>query len=285
METIINSGKKTRIVTVPEYAAMKGVNVDKVQSWAKQNRITTLRRHGKLVVDIEASEAVKEAKETRVGENQVSSPEVILQKLLVRAETSARKSDISRRKWQLLSFVSLMLFAAGLYTAVWVNMEMGALTREQGRLRTDKNVLTEQTHSANTKIREVSRQIDVLRDRNSQLAVENANIRIQNSSLTSKLESFNQSTGNREPKYAEDKPRKLEKKLHQTKRTPQEQSRLNAIQKGDYPEDMTKKELIAALGEPDRVYKGQLYEQLLYFDRSPDRFWFKSGPFLDAATE
>ena len=43
----------TRIATIPEYAAMRGATVSKVESWVKQNRITTLRQHGKTVIDVE----------------------------------------------------------------------------------------------------------------------------------------------------------------------------------------------------------------------------------------
>jgi len=74
---------------------------------------------GKLVIDIDASE---ELEETKIDENQVPSPEALLQRLLVKAEASVQKSDISRKRWQLLSFVSLMLFAAVLYTVIWMNM-------------------------------------------------------------------------------------------------------------------------------------------------------------------
>jgi len=283
METIIKSNKKTRIVTIPEYATMRGVTVSKVESWVKQNRITTLRQNGKTVIDVDASEKPKETEETKVDENQLPSPEVLLQTLLIKAEASVHKSDISRKRWQFLSFVSLMLFTGALYTVIWVYMGVDSLTKDQSRLHMDKYTLTEQLHSANTKVTGLSRQVGLLRNQNDQLAIESANLRVQNSSLSNNVKSLNQSTDNDELKYAEDEPRGFENKSHQTQRTPQDQSRLNAIRKGIYPQDMTKDELIASLGEPDRVYKGKLYEQLVYFDRSPGRFWFKNGPFLEAA--
>ncbi len=280
METTINNGRRTRIVTIPEYAAMRSVTVSKVKSWVEQNRITTLRQHGKTVIDVDASERLKE---TKVDENQLPSPEVLLQTLLIKAEVSAQKSEISRKRWQLLSFVSLMLFIGILYTIIWVYMEVDSLTMDQSRLHMDKYTLTEQLHSANTKVTELRHQAGLLRNQNDQLAIENVNLRAQNSSLSNNVESLNQSTDNDELKYAEDEPRGFENKSYQAQHTPQDRSRLNAIQKGIYPQDMTKDELIASLGEPDRVYKGKLYEQLVYFDRSPGRFWFKNGPFLEAA--
>ena len=66
----------------------------------------------------------------------------------------------------------------------------------------------------------------------------------------------------------------------QEKQRQEAEKRKNDILKGFYPKDMTKEELIASLGEPDRIYKGQVYEQLVYFDRSPRRFWFKDGHFF-----
>jgi len=79
------------------------------------------------------------------------------------------------------------------------------------------------------------------------------------------------------------RPIAAEDKMHQPEAVPHDQIRLNAIKKGNYPQDMTKAELTAALGEPDRIYKDEVYEQLVYFGRSPGRFWFKNGPFLRAA--
>ena len=278
METIGN--KKTRIVTIPEYAALRGVAVSKVESWAKQNRITTLRQHGKMVIDVDASEKVKEMK---VDENQLPSREALLHTLLIKAEATAQKSEMSRKKWQLLSFVSLMLFIGALFTVTSVYMQADVLNKDQTRLHMDKSTLTAQLHSANTKITELSRQVGLFQNRNIQLAIENAKFSVQNTSRTKNVRSLNQSTYKAELKNAEVKPRRTENKSHNIKRVSQDQNRLNAIQKGIYPQDMTRDELIASLGEPDRVYKGKIYEQLVYFDRSPCRFWFRNGPFLQAA--
>lgn len=280
MDTEIKNDKKTRIATIPEYAAMRGVGVSKVESWVKQNRITALRQDGKTVIDVDASEGLKE---TKADEGQLPSREVLLLTLLRKAEASAQKNDISRKRWQLLSLVSLILFIGALYTVIWVNMEVGSLTTEQSRLHTDKYNLAEQLDSANRQVAALSGEAGLLRDQNYQLAIENAKLRAQSSSPSNNIATVKQSADSDAPKYAEDEPRGLEDKSHQTQHTPQDQSRLNAIRKGIYPQDMTKAELIASLGQPDRVYKGKIYEQLLYFDRSPGRFWFKNGPFLEAA--
>ncbi len=152
----------------------------------------------------------------------------------------------------------------------------------------DKYTLTEQLHSANTKVTELSRQLDLLLNTNSQLVAENVNLKAQNSSSSIRVESLNQSNqsaDNVELTNITGKSTALESNWPKAKSTPQGQSRLNAIRKGIYPQDMTKAELISVLGEPDRVYKGPVYEQLLYFGRSPGRFWFKNGAFFDEATE
>jgi hypothetical protein len=39
----------------------------------------------------------------------------------------------------------------------------------------------------------------------------------------------------------------------------------------------TKAELMAAMGEPDRVYNARGYEQLVYFGKNPGRFWLIDG--------
>jgi hypothetical protein len=74
-----------------------------------------------------------------------------------------------------------------------------------------------------------------------------------------------------------------EKKQELTQQVSREQSRLASIAKGIYPQDMTREELVASLGEADRVCKGRAYEQLVYFNRSPCRFWFKNGPFYSVS--
>ncbi len=283
METIINKGRKTRVASIPEYAALKGVSVHRVKGWAQENRITTLRQQGRTLIDVDASEKLKETKQTTLDENQLPTPEVLLQRLLAKTEIWAQKIEMSRKKWQLLSLVSLMLFAAALYVTIWLVMDTSALTTDQVRLRMDNQALTEQLHSANTKVSGLSRQLDLLLNTNSQLVAENANLKAQNSSSSIRVESLNQSADNVELTNITGKSTALESNWPKAKSTPQGQSRLNAIRKGIYPQDMTKAELIAALGKPDRVYKGKPYEQLVYFDRSPGRFWFKNGPFLEAS--
>ena len=49
------------------------------------------------------------------------------------------------------------------------------------------------------------------------------------------------------------------------------------MRKGTFSNGATKAELIAAMGEPDRVYNARGYEQLVYFGKKPGRFWLIDG--------
>ncbi|UCE99247.1 MAG: hypothetical protein JSV82_08785 [Planctomycetota bacterium] len=260
MEQVINNGRKTRVATINEYAAMKGVTPEKVQKWVKKNRITTLRDNGRTLIDLEAPQTAK----TRLDESQLPSRQTMIRTFLAKAEASAQKSEISRKRWQLLAFVSLLLLAATLYAAVWAHAQLSALTNYipasymgEGRLQ-----------AANLKVAELTQQIEQLRITNAHLTLENAGLEAQYSLLAIEGQSI------KEPAQAE--PAQPEPPAH-------DEERLTAIRNRMYPEDMTKDELIAALGRPDRLYKTELYEQLVYFERSPSRFWFKNGPFLHAA--
>lgn len=85
-----------------------------------------------------------------------------------------------------------------------------------------------------------------------------------------------------EPKPVADRFAESQEKV-QEKPKQEKQKRIGTIRKGLYPKNMTKDELIASLGEPDRIYKGQVYEQLVYFNHTPRRFWFKNGPYFERA--
>jgi hypothetical protein len=254
LETVTNNGKQTKVATIPQYAAIKGVSVRNVESWVKQNRITTLRQNGRTVIDVDASEKAQEA---GAAKNLIPPPEVLLQRLLAGAETAALKSSISLKKWQLFSFVLLICLAGVLVVGVLLYMDVNVLSADQGRLRMDKYSVTEQLDLAGAKLSEFEMQVETLRNQNNQLAVESKPVDDEVA----------------EVRIEPEPPRPL----------PQDQGRLGDIKKGIYPHDMTRAELIAGLGEPDRIYKDTRYEQLVYFERSPGRFWFKNGPFAGTA--
>jgi len=286
LETTVNNGRKTRVATVPQYAVLKGVSVNRVEGWIKQNRITALRHDGKTVIDVDASEKGKQPEEVTVEENQVPSPEVLLQRLLVQAEASAEKNYMLQKRWQLACLVLLMLFVGALSIIIWLYVDIRVLTLDQDRLRMDKYTLTEQLHSASAKVSDLNGRLNLQRNDTDRLTAYSAGLGNRNKSLSGKVNSLSRAADGLQLTRVEDKPVKpvkVQTNTQQAERTPLDPSRLNSIGKGIYPEDMTRAELIASLGEPDRIYKGGQYEQLVYFDRSPGRFWFRNGPFVQAA--
>jgi regulator of replication initiation timing len=280
LETVTNNGKQTRVATIPQYAAIKGVSVRNVENWVKQNCITTLRQNGRTVIDVDASEKTHEA---TARKNLIPPPEVLLQRLLAGAEAAAQKSNISLRRWQLFSFVLLIFLVGALVVGVLLYMDVNVLTADQGRLRMDKYNVTEQLNLAGVKLSQFERQIETLKNQNDQLAVENAGLETKSGLLSARSASVEQTPAAAESKPVEDEMAEARIEPEPPSPLPQDQLRLTDISKGIYPHDMTRAELIAALGEPDRIYKDTEYEQLVYFDRSPGRFWFKNGPFAGSA--
>ncbi|MHC4364456.1 MAG: hypothetical protein ACYSTJ_03195 [Planctomycetota bacterium] len=280
METVTNNGKQTKVATIPQYAAIKGVSVRNVESWVKQNRITTLRQNGRTVIDVDASEKAQEA---GAAKNLIPPPEVLLQRLLAGAETAALKSSISLKKWQLFSFVLLICLAGVLVVGVLLYMDVNVLSADQGRLRMDKYSVTEQLDLAGAKLSEFEMQVETLRNQNNQLAVENTGLKTKSSLLAIRSAPVEQLPAAVESKPVDDEVAEVRIEPEPPRPLPQDQGRLGDIKKGIYPHDMTRAELIAGLGEPDRIYKDTRYEQLVYFERSPGRFWFKNGPFAGTA--
>ena len=278
MEIIANGNKKTRTATIAEYAALRGVGVSDVENWAKKKRITTLRQNGKTVIDVDASE-----KEKKAEENQGPSREVLLRTLLMKAEESARKNEMSRKKWQFLCLGLLLLSMGALFTAISVYMGADVQNWDQSRLYTANYTLREQLESANTRVMALSRQVGQLENQNAQLGVGNSSFRAQNVSVSNNAAPSKGATEGGKAGYAEVAAVAVEKKPELIQQVSRERGRLDSIAKGTYPQDMTRKELVASLGEPDRVYMGKGYEQLVYFDRSPCRFWFKNGPFYSVS--
>jgi regulator of replication initiation timing len=280
MEIIPNGKKKTRTAASAEYAALRGIGISEVENDAKEKRITTLHQKGKTVIDVDASEKRRERK---VEEPEGPSREVLLHTLLVKAEESARKNEMSRKKWQLLCLGLLVLFIGALFTAISVYVDADAKSWDQSRLYTANYTLKEQLESANTRVIELSRQVGQLENQNAQLGVENSSLRAQKVSLSNTVQPAKAATESGKTEYAEVRTAAVEKKQGSTQKASRERGRLASIAKGEYPQDMTKKELVASLGEPDRVYMGRGYEQLVYFNRSPCRFWFKNGPFYSVS--
>jgi hypothetical protein len=285
LEKTVNNGRKTRVATIPQYAALKGVSVGKVEGWIRQNRITALRHNGTTVIDVDASEQDERREQAAVDEDQAVSPEFLLQKLLVQTEASAQKNYVAQKRWQLVSFVSLLLFIGALLIIVCLYVDVRALASDQDRLRMDKHTLTEQLQMADVRVSEVGGRLNLLQNRADRLSADNAELKRQNELVSDEVKSQGRADSFDARRFVEE-PGELANPGANTSRTRpivHDQNRLNSIRKGVYPEDMTRAEVVASLGEPDRTYKDGQYEQLVYFDRSPGRFWFRNGPFVRAA--
>jgi hypothetical protein len=213
---------------------------------------------------------------TETREKTGEQPEVLLHTLLTNAEGAAHRNETSRRKWQLLSLLSLMLIVPACAAIVWLYTELNATTIRDVRMTIENKTLAEQLNTTGAKTTDSGSQLESLQGENIRLMLENANLKAQNDVLAARLDSLSKTPRTAQPARGIVSP--------QSPTAPAElnQSRLDAIKRGNYPADMTKQELIAAMGQPDRILKSDKYEQLLYFNRSPGRFWFSNGPFLNA---
>lgn len=286
MEIIPNGKKKTQRAASGEYSSPGGVGLSEVENEAKEKCITTLRQKDRTAIDVDGTE---KQNERQVEEDNGPSREVLLHTLLLKAEESARKNEMSRKKWQLVCLGLLVFFVGSLFTAISVYVNADSKNWDQRRLYTANYTLREQLESANTRVMELSRQVGKLENQNAQLGVINSSLKAQKVSVSNNVQSANAATESGKAEYAKVKVAAVaEKKAEVPQRASRQQAsrergRLDSIAKGSYPQDMTKKELVASLGEPDRFYSGRGYEQLVYFGRSPCRFWFKNGPFYSVS--
>jgi hypothetical protein len=213
---------------------------------------------------------------TETREKTGEQPEVLLHTLLTNAEGAAQRNETYRRKWQLLSLLSLMLIVPACAAIVWLYTELNAMTVRDARMTIENKAIVEQLNEAGAKTIDSGSRLEALQGENIRLMLENANLKAQNDVLAARLDSLSKT-----PRTAQS-ARGIVSPQSPTAPVELNQTRLDAIKRGNYPADMTKQELIASLGQPDRTLKSDKYEQLLYFNRSPGRFWFSNGPFLNA---
>lgn len=226
-----------------------------------------------------------EAPRTRLSDVQPATREMLLQKLLATAESAGQRAELSRRKWQLAFLLSTLLFVPALAVIVWLFIDASAMRMEQAHLRMDNYTLDEQVKASGIQAAGLTRRRDLLENQNARLALENSRLKTDNISLAAGavhppavVSSVNKQTPrNRPPAIQNNQQRTPPQKAMSPL---MKQSRLNDIKKGVYPLNMTKAELLVALGRPDRIYVSGIYEQLLYFDRSPGRFWFTNNAFI-----
>jgi regulator of replication initiation timing len=202
-----------------------------------------------LLLDVLPAESVKPA-----ASKQGESPEKLLQGLLLNTEASAERTQFAKRKWQLVSLLTGMLLIAAVAIIGWLYLETSATVTLRGRLEVENQSLRDQLNLAGTQITGFKNEMEALLSRNIELATENAKLKSQNASPVAS------------------RPAAVSRQSASV-----DASRIDAIRKGTYSNGTTKAELIAAMGEPDRVYNARGYEQLVYFGKKPGRFWLIGG--------
>jgi regulator of replication initiation timing len=196
-------------------------------------------------LDVLPAESVKPAA-SKPGE----SPEKLLQGLLSNTKASAEWTQLAKRKWQLVSLLTGTLLIAAVIIIGWLYLETSATATLQGRLQVENQSLREQANLVGAQITGLKSEMEALLNRNIELATENAKLKSQNASP------------------AASRPAAVSRQSASV-----DASRIDAMRKGTYSNGATKAELIAAMGEPDRVYNARGYEQLVYFGKKPGRFW------------
>ena len=159
----------------------------------------------------------------------------------------AKETKDAERKWQLVSLLTGMLLIAAVAVIGWLYPKTAAMETLRGRLEIEKQSLREQLNLTGTQIAGLKNEMETLLNRNTEMAKETPNLK---SSVAAAAISTAASA---------------------------DTSRIDAMRKGTYSNGTTKEELIAAMGEPDRVYNARGYEQLVYFGKKPGRFWLISG--------
>jgi regulator of replication initiation timing len=169
--------------------------------------------------------------ESKPGE----SPEKLLQVILPDTKASAERTQLAKRKWQLVSLLTGILLIAAVAIIGWLYPETSATAT----LQDENQSLREQVNLAGSEITGLKTEMEALLNRNTELVTENTKLKSQNASPAA--------------------------------------SRPAAASRQSAAKGATKAELIAAMGEPDRVYNARGYEQLVYFGKKPGRFWLIDG--------
>jgi len=211
-----------------------------------------------LLLDVAPIDGTKNS-----GGAQSESSEQMLRQLLMNTETSAQRTQSAKRKWQLATLVLAMLFAPAVAVIGWLYAEAGVKGTRGGRLVIENQSLREQLNLAGEQIKGFKDEIEAIQGQNIELTRENNKLKSQSSTLVSVA-----------PPAARTEQKPVVLNAVAAPAQAPDASRIEAIKKGTFPSGTTKTELIMVLGEPDRTYKSRNYEQLVYFSRKPNRFWF-----------
>lgn len=214
------------------------------EQMADKNQYQTFSPKATLLLNVLPADAGKTSvepikKQTPASQSEEPS-EKLLQGLLSNMDTSSEKTRFEKRKWQLASLLTGILFTIAAAIIVWLALEIGAAGTRQNQLETENQSLREQLNLASSQITDLKNQMAAQLTRNTEPAAENA--KSQAPAPVAAVSSKAVSTRN-----------------------------------GTSYKGTTKAELIAAMGEPDRVYNSRGYEQLVYFSQKPGRFWLING--------
>jgi hypothetical protein len=279
---------QTKNATIPEHAAAKGISVDaalrpvlrsacsaEVASATEDGcppqadsprsasdvkgrlkyQSTPFRPKATLLLDVLPAESVK-------TDEPSESSEGMLQQLLMNTEASAQRTQSAKRNWQLASLVLVMMLVAAVAVIGLLYVETNATRTPRGQVQTENPAL----NAANVQITGLKGEVDTLLNRNIELVSENSQLKSQSTAPIAAASLGEVKVVQRSAEGASNTVAASKQAI--------DTSRVEAIRKGSYPNGTAKAELIAALGEPDRVYKSRNYEQLVYFNRKPGRFWF-----------
>jgi regulator of replication initiation timing len=252
--------------TAPEHTAARGTVVSDAKGQA-QYQSSPLRSKTPLLINVSSAEGAEPS-------------QGILHQLLMTTEASAARTQSAKRKWQLLSLMLAMLLVPAIIVIGWMGVETNTTGTQRGKMEIENQSLKEQLETAGAQVTAFKNEIEMLLSRNIELARENAKLKSQSSSPIATMSAVAVKAVQKsvEPRQA------VDVKITAVSENALNASRVEAIRKGSYPSGATKAELIAVMGEPDRTYKSRGYEQLVYFDRKPGRFWL-IGNWLVQTTE
>jgi hypothetical protein len=213
------------------------------------------------VLPADTGKAAVEPMKKQPAKTHEESPEKLLHGLLMNTEASAERTQVAKRKWQLVSLLTGMFLIAAVAIIGWLYLSTHATVTQQAKLEMENQSLREQVTLAGSQITELKTEMDLLLNRNIELVTENGKLKSQ------PITTIASSTAKGQTRTA----------IASNQSTAVDTSRVEAIKKGTYFIGTTKAELIEAIGEPDRIYNARGYEQLVYFGKKPGRFWLIGG--------
>ncbi len=107
------------------------------------------------------------------------SPEKLLQELSLNTEPSPEKTSFAKRKWQLISLLTGILFITAAAMVVWLALETSTTRTQQARLEAENQSLREQVNLAGSQITGLKNDVESLLNRNIELTTENAKLKSQ----------------------------------------------------------------------------------------------------------